>query len=118
MTALLLVPLLLPFLAPRLARRTFDRLAPDTALWVVTASALALAGACVAALGALVLTGLLKFPAFAALGEPRPPPAHSLGLPRPARRGGGHRSAHPRRLDPRALGLPADACLPYGSNAG
>ncbi len=43
MTALLLVPLLLPFLAPRLARRTFDRLAPDTALWVVTASALALA---------------------------------------------------------------------------
>ncbi|MDX2856112.1 M56 family peptidase, partial [Streptomyces scabiei] len=65
MTALLLVPLLLPFLAPTLARRTLDRLAPATALWVLTASALALAGACVAALGALVLTGLLKLPALA-----------------------------------------------------
>ncbi|SHI56636.1 M48 family metalloprotease [Streptomyces sp. 3214.6] len=69
MTALLLVPLVLPFLAPVLARRTLDRLAPATALWVLTASALALAGTCVAALGALVLTGLLKLPAFAALGE-------------------------------------------------
>ncbi|WP_086558967.1 M48 family metalloprotease [Streptomyces africanus] len=69
MTALLLLPLILPFLAPTLGRRTLDRLAPATALWVLTASALALAGACVAALGALVLTGLLKLPAFAALGE-------------------------------------------------
>ena len=69
MTALLLVPLLLPFLAPTLARRTLDRLTPVTALWVLAASAVALAGACVAALGALVLTGLLKLPAFAALGE-------------------------------------------------
>ncbi|MER6956232.1 M48 family metalloprotease [Streptomyces sp. NPDC000618] len=69
MTALLLVPLVLPFLAPMLARRTLDRLVPATALWVLTASALALAGACVAALGALVLTGLLKLPAFATLGE-------------------------------------------------
>ena len=69
MTALLLLPLILPFLAPMPARRTLDLLAPATALWVLTASALALAGACVAALGALVLTGLLKLPAFAALGE-------------------------------------------------
>jgi len=69
MTALLLLPLILPFLAPTLGRRTLDRLVPATALWVLTASALALAGACVAALGALVLTGLLKLPAFAALGE-------------------------------------------------
>ncbi|MEU3297067.1 M48 family metalloprotease [Streptomyces longwoodensis] len=69
MTALLLLPLILPFLAPKLARRTLDRLAPATALWVLTASALALAGACIAALGALVLTGLLKLPAFAGLGE-------------------------------------------------
>ncbi|MEU3416518.1 M56 family metallopeptidase [Streptomyces sp. NPDC006658] len=69
MNALLLLPLLLPFLAPPLARRTLDRLAPATALWILTASTLALAGACVAALGALVLTGLLKIPAFAALGE-------------------------------------------------
>ncbi|MFE7931798.1 M48 family metalloprotease [Streptomyces sp. NPDC057456] len=69
MTALLFVPLILPFLAPILARRTLDHLAPATALWVLTTSAVALAGACVATLGALVLTGLLKFPAFAALGE-------------------------------------------------
>ncbi|MEU5182804.1 hypothetical protein AB0G49_22405 [Streptomyces longwoodensis] len=44
MTALLLLPLILPFLAPKLARRTLDRLAPATALWVLTASTLALAG--------------------------------------------------------------------------
>ncbi|GAA3874571.1 M48 family metalloprotease [Streptomyces lacrimifluminis] len=69
MTALLLVPLVLPFLAPALARRTLDRLAPATALWILTASALVLAGACVAALGTLVLTGLLKLPALAPLGE-------------------------------------------------
>ncbi|MFJ8336324.1 M48 family metalloprotease [Streptomyces sp. NPDC094437] len=69
MTVLLLVPLVLPFLAPTLARRTLERLAPAPALWVLTASAVALAGACVVALGALVLTGLLKVPAFAALGE-------------------------------------------------
>ncbi|MDO0936325.1 M48 family metalloprotease [Streptomyces sp. DG2A-72] len=69
MTALLLVPLILPFLAPALARRTLGCLAPVTALWVLTTSALALAGACMAALGALVLIGLLKLPAFAALGE-------------------------------------------------
>ncbi|MFI6929686.1 M56 family metallopeptidase [Streptomyces sp. NPDC050287] len=69
MTVLLLVPMILPFLAPTLARRALDRLAPATALWVLTASALALAGACVAAFGALVLIGLLKAPAFAALGK-------------------------------------------------
>ncbi|MEU2622060.1 M48 family metalloprotease [Streptomyces sp. NPDC007157] len=69
MTAVLLLPLVLPFLAPVLGRRTLDRLAPATALWVLTASALALAGACVAALGALVLLGLLKLPALAAFGE-------------------------------------------------
>ncbi|QEU90859.1 M48 family metalloprotease [Streptomyces kanamyceticus] len=69
MIAVLLVPLALTFLAPPLARRTLDRFAPVVALRVLTASALALAGACVAALGALVLTGLLKVPAFAALGD-------------------------------------------------
>ncbi|MDQ0777183.1 Zn-dependent protease with chaperone function [Streptomyces aurantiacus] len=69
MTALLLIPLLLPFVMPMLARRALDRLAPITALWALTAAALVPAGACVAALGALVLTGLLKLPAFAALGE-------------------------------------------------
>ena len=84
MNALLLLPLVLPFLAPMLARRTLDRLAPATALWVLTASALALAGTCVAALGALVLTGLLKLPAFAALGElvhPLRTPSDYLVLP-------------------------------------
>ncbi|MEU6223775.1 M56 family metallopeptidase [Streptomyces sp. NPDC047042] len=84
MTALLLVPLVLAFLAPALARRTLDRLAPATALWVLTASALALAGACVAALGALVLTGLLKLPTLAALGElvhPLRTPSDYLVLP-------------------------------------
>ncbi|MDQ0578508.1 M48 family metalloprotease [Streptomyces rishiriensis] len=84
MIALLLVPLVLPFLARPLARRTLGRLAPATALWVLTASALALAGACIAALGALVLTGLLKLPAFAALGElihPLRTPSDYLVLP-------------------------------------
>ncbi|MFJ8935051.1 M56 family metallopeptidase [Streptomyces sp. NPDC102365] len=84
MTALLLVPLILPFLAPMPARRTLDRLVPATALWVLTASALALAGACVAALGSLVLIGLLKFPVFAALGElvhPLRSPSDLLVLP-------------------------------------
>ncbi|MFD6287725.1 M56 family metallopeptidase [Streptomyces sp. NPDC060205] len=84
MTALLLVPLILPFLAPTAARRTLDRLVPASALWVLTASALALAGACVAALGSLVLIGLLKFPAFAALGElvhPLRSPSDLLVLP-------------------------------------
>ena len=84
MTALLLVPLILPFLAPMPARRTLDRLAPATALWILTATTLALAGACVAALGALVLTGLLKLPAFASLGElvhPLRTPSDHLVLP-------------------------------------
>ncbi|MFE3034150.1 M48 family metalloprotease [Streptomyces canus] len=84
MTALLLVPLILPFLAPGPSRRTLDRLAPATALRVLTASVVALAGACVAALGALVLTGLLSIPAFASLGElihPLHTPSDRLVLP-------------------------------------
>ncbi|MEW2400026.1 M56 family metallopeptidase [Streptomyces sp. NPDC046862] len=84
MIALLLVPVILPFLAPTLARRILGRLAPATALWVLTASVLALAGVCVAALGALVLTGLLKLPAFASLGElvhPLRTPSDRLVLP-------------------------------------
>lgn len=84
MTALLLVPLVLPFLVPALARRTLDRLTPVTALWVLTVSAVALAGACVAALGALVLIGMLKLPAFAAFGElvrPLRTPSDFLVLP-------------------------------------
>ncbi|RMB80072.1 M48 family metalloprotease [Streptomyces shenzhenensis] len=69
MTALLLLPLLLPIAMPALARRALDRLAPADALWVITVSAVVLAGCSLAALGAFVLTGLLKLPVFAALGE-------------------------------------------------
>lgn len=69
MIALLLIPLLLPFALPALARRSLARLDPVTALRALTACALACAGACVAALGALVLIGLLKLSLFAALGD-------------------------------------------------
>ncbi|GAA5012972.1 M48 family metalloprotease [Streptomyces siamensis] len=69
MTALLFLPLLLPFALPPLARRCLDRLAPVTALWTLTCAVLVLAGASVAALGALVLNGLLKVPVLASLGE-------------------------------------------------
>jgi Zn-dependent protease with chaperone function len=67
--ALLLIPLLLPFTLPALARRALVRLDPVTALRALTACVLACAGACVAALGALVLIGLLKLSLFAQLGE-------------------------------------------------
>ncbi|MGI5336001.1 M48 family metalloprotease [Streptomyces sp. CA-181903] len=69
MTTLLLLPLLLPFLTPAPAERTARRLAPASAVWVLTLAALALAGGSVIALGALALTGLLKLPLFASLGE-------------------------------------------------
>ncbi|MCF3134921.1 M48 family metalloprotease [Streptomyces olivochromogenes] len=69
MTALLLLPLLLPCALPPLARRALDRLAPAAALRTITAAAVVLAGCSVTALGAFVLTGLLKLPVFAALGE-------------------------------------------------
>ncbi|GAB7064678.1 M48 family metalloprotease [Streptomyces mexicanus] len=69
MTALLFLTLLLPCAVPPAARRAVDRLAPVTALWLITVSVVVPAGCSLAALGALVLTGLLKLPAFAALGE-------------------------------------------------
>ncbi|MEU6366863.1 M48 family metalloprotease [Streptomyces sp. NPDC046931] len=69
MTFLLLVPLALPFVTAPLARRALRRLAPATALWVVTGSAVVLACCSLTALGAYVLTGLLELPLFAALGE-------------------------------------------------
>lgn len=69
MTALLLIPLLVPFVVPPLARRCLDRLAPVTALWSLTLAVLVLAGASAAALGALVLTGLFKLPLLAGLGD-------------------------------------------------
>ncbi|CAL2065508.1 MULTISPECIES: M48 family metalloprotease [Streptomyces] len=69
MTALLLLPLLLPCALPVLARRALARLAPAAALWAVTGCAVALAGCSLAALGAFVLIGLLRLPLFAAFGE-------------------------------------------------
>ncbi|MBL1108959.1 M48 family metalloprotease [Streptomyces sp. 5-8] len=69
MTALLLLPLLLPFALPPLARRALDRLTPVAALWSVTGCAVLLAGCSAAALGLFVLLGLLELPLFAALGE-------------------------------------------------
>ncbi|WP_330455930.1 M48 family metalloprotease [Streptomyces sp. NBC_00820] len=69
MTALLLLPLLLPFALPALARRALDRLAPVTALWAVTGCAVVFAGCSLAALGSFVLIGLFKLPLFAAFGE-------------------------------------------------
>ncbi|MBB5119311.1 peptidase M48 Ste24p [Streptomyces eurocidicus] len=69
MTVLLLFPLLLPFVVPPLARRAERCLAPAAALWVLTLAAVALAGGSLTALGALVLTGLLKLPVLAAFGE-------------------------------------------------
>ncbi|MFS4092147.1 M48 family metalloprotease [Streptomyces sp. AF1A] len=69
MTALLLLPLLLPFALPALARRALARLTPVAALWAVTACAVVLAGCSLAALGAFVLIGVLKLPLFAAFGE-------------------------------------------------
>lgn len=69
MIFLLLIPLLVPFALGPLARRCLDRLAPVTALWSVTLALVVLAGASVASLGALVLTGLLKLPFLAGLGD-------------------------------------------------
>ncbi|GEC10388.1 hypothetical protein SSP24_80430 [Streptomyces spinoverrucosus] len=84
MTALLLIPLFLPFTAGPLAARAIDRLAPVAALWTLTIAATVLAGASVSALGALVLTGLLKLPVFATFGElvhPLPTPSEAFVLP-------------------------------------
>lgn len=84
MIALLVIPLLVPWAAPALARRILDRCPPVAALWTLTASALLLAGGSVAALGTLALTGLLRIPALAALGElvhPLRTPSERLVLP-------------------------------------
>lgn len=69
MIAFLLIPLVLPFALPALARRVLARLDPVTALRALTVCGLVSSGACVAALGALVLIGLLKLSLFAALGD-------------------------------------------------
>nr|WP_202539713.1 M56 family metallopeptidase [Streptomyces sp. SID8379] len=81
---MLLVPLGLPFATRPLARHAVQRLAPAPALYVLTTSALVLAGTSVIALGTLVLTGLLTLPGLAALAElihPLPTPSGLLVLP-------------------------------------
>ncbi|MBV2353001.1 M48 family metalloprotease [Streptomyces sp. J2-1] len=80
MTALLVLPLLLPFALPALARRALGRLAPATALWAVTGCAVALACCSLAAFGALALVGLLKLPVLASLGELTHPLRTASGL--------------------------------------
>ncbi|MET7684938.1 M56 family metallopeptidase [Streptomyces sp. NPDC005423] len=69
MIALLLLPIALPFLVAPVTRRALDRLAPRTALWLLTLCTVVTAGCSLAALGAFVLTGLLQLSVFAALGE-------------------------------------------------
>ncbi|MEV0483856.1 M48 family metalloprotease [Streptomyces sp. NPDC050508] len=84
MIALLLLPLVLPFALRSPARRALERLTPVAALWLLTGSAVIAAGCSLAALGAFVLTGLLRLPLFAALGElvhPLRTSAGSLVLP-------------------------------------
>ncbi|WP_055548625.1 hypothetical protein [Streptomyces sp. NBRC 110028] len=83
-TMLLLIPLLLPCASPPLARRILDQCSPVAALWTLTVSALLLAAGTVAALGTFAVTGMLKIPAFAALGElvhPLRTPSERLVLP-------------------------------------
>ncbi|MDV9172605.1 M48 family metalloprotease, partial [Streptomyces sp. W16] len=69
MIALLLLPLALPFALRSPARRALERLTPVAALWLLTGSAVIAAGCTLTALGAFVLTGLLRLPLFASLGE-------------------------------------------------
>ncbi|MDT0463753.1 M48 family metalloprotease [Streptomyces gibsoniae] len=69
MTFLLLIPLALPFATAPLGRRALRHLAPATALWLVAGATVVLACCSLTALGAFVLTGLLKLPLFAAFGE-------------------------------------------------
>ncbi|WP_172381091.1 M56 family metallopeptidase [Streptomyces sp. MNP-20] len=81
---LLFVPLLLPLALRPLPRYAVQRLAPAPALYVLTASSLALAATSVIALGTLMLTGLLTLPAlsrFAELIRPLQAPSGPIVLP-------------------------------------
>ncbi|MEU9006297.1 M48 family metalloprotease [Streptomyces sp. NPDC059982] len=69
MIVLLLIPLALPWILPPLARRTARRVRPETALWTITAAAVALAVGVLACLGALLLPLALAIPPLAALSE-------------------------------------------------
>ncbi|PYC65839.1 M56 family peptidase, partial [Streptomyces tateyamensis] len=62
-------PFLIPFLAAPAARRLADALPPRAAAWVLGSTATVLAGASAASLGLLVVDGLLRIPAVAAVGH-------------------------------------------------
>ncbi len=63
------LPLLFPVLAAPAARPLAERLPPRMATWVLTVSALLLAGGSCMALGLLTLSGLVRIPLVAALGH-------------------------------------------------
>jgi Zn-dependent protease with chaperone function len=67
--ALFIVPLLVPFAASLLAPRVVDRFEPAAALWALTVTTIVLATSSLAALGALLLPGVLRLSLFARLGE-------------------------------------------------
>ncbi|MFG3094544.1 M56 family metallopeptidase [Streptomyces sp. NPDC048202] len=69
MITLLLIPVALPWVLPPLARRTVERVRPETALWTITCATVALAVGVVASLGVLLLPLALAFPPAAALAE-------------------------------------------------
>ncbi|MGW6775918.1 M56 family peptidase, partial [Streptomyces sp. NPDC055037] len=69
MTALVLIPLLMPFLAAPAARRAAAVLPPRRAALLLTAAALVLAVSASAALALLVVPGASYLPAVAVLGE-------------------------------------------------
>ncbi|MEU0148838.1 M56 family metallopeptidase [Streptomyces sp. NPDC006288] len=69
MISVLIVPLLTPFAAPGLVRWAAPHLRPALSMWVLTATACVLAGGWLAALGGLLLAGVLTVSALARLGH-------------------------------------------------
>jgi Zn-dependent protease with chaperone function len=63
------LPLLFPLLAALAARPFAARMEPRLATWLLTTSAVAFAGASTASLGLLTLTGLVRIPLVAAMGD-------------------------------------------------
>ncbi|MFG2136120.1 M56 family metallopeptidase [Streptomyces sp. NPDC048650] len=70
------IPLLVPLLAVPVARLLAESLPPRAAAWLLTGSAVVLAGCAIAALGLLAAAGALRLPAVAALDHV---PLHLLG---------------------------------------
>ena len=69
MHLLICLPLIVPFLAAACARPVADRLPPATATWLLTLSAVMLAGASCAVLGLLVIAAAIRLPVIAAAGR-------------------------------------------------